>query len=471
MNTTTKGIRTQHPIYQQLSPVWKVARDVAEGERAIHAGGEAYLSKLKDEDIDNYKARLNRTPFFGAFWRTVSGLKGMLFRKAPQVVVPDSAKPYLSDIDKAGTPLDLFVQCLAEELFVVGRVGVLVDHPPKPLVGAETVALSEAAGLRPTMQKYSAETIINWKTARINNATQLVLVVLKESYALASMFDYGHEAEDRYRELTLTPQGYRQRVFVIRDDKDVMVEPEMFPLMNGAVMHFIPFFFFGVDSGAVNPESPPLEDLMNMNLHHYTVSADHEHGCHLSGLATPYIAGYSPSLNEKSIGVGSLAFHCFPDPSARMAYAEVSGDFAALVSNLTAKKAEMAVLGARMLEGGKSAVESGETQRQRVMGEQSQLAGMAQVMSMCVTRALAVFCEWAGSVATDGVSYEINRDFIPAGLGATEITALVSAMQAGAYSKQTLHENLQRAEVISQGVTFEEEQERINSQKLPGNDD
>ena len=39
----------------------------------------------------------------------------------------------------------------------------------------------------------------------------------------------------------------------------------------------------------------------------------------------------------------------------------------------------------------------------------------------------------------------------------------MSAWQAGAISEQTLFQNLQRGEVVAEGVTFEEEQERIRS--------
>ena len=146
-----------------------------------------------------------------------------------------------------------------------------------------------------------------------------------------------------------------------------------------------------------------------------------------------------------------------------MAYAEVNGDFTALVTNLENKKSEMAVLGARMLEGRKGGVESAETIRQRTAGEQSQLAAMAQVMSMQMERALGIFSYWAG--ADGDISFQINRDFMPAGLEATELTALVSSWQAGAISSQTLHANLQRGEIIDPGVIFEDEQERINSQQ------
>jgi hypothetical protein len=454
-----KGVRTQHPQYEEYAPVWKRARDAAEGERAIHKAGAEYLPKLIGETEPQYKARKQRTPFFGAYWRTISGLKGMLFRKDPQIQAPAGIADYLEDVDMAGNPLDMFAQKISEEVLEVGRAAVLVDYPPVEDPSAVTVAAAVASGLRPSLQRYTAEDIINWKVDRVNNALVLTLVVLKEPFSVAGD-EYGHDKEYRYRELSLTPQGYRQRVFKIERDTDVLVS-EAFPLMNNSPLSFIPFYFFAADGCGHEVIGPPLEDLLNMNLHHYRVSADYEHGCHFSGLPTPYIAGWVPPKENDSIGVGSMAFKCFDNPQAKMAYAEVVGSFDALRTNLDNKKQEMAVLGARMLEADKTAVESAETQRQRVAGEQSQLGGMAQVLSMTMTKALTVFAEWAGSPGE--VNFEINRDYIPAGMTPEELTALVSSWQAGAISDETLFDNLQRGEVIGAETTFEEEQARTQS--------
>jgi hypothetical protein len=458
------GIRTQHPSYTKLAPVWKKCRDAAEGERAIHAGGEAYLPKLKEETLDDYKARLDRTPFFGAYWRTISGLKGMLFRKAPLYELPAGTEDIINDIDMAGTPLDIFAQELAEELLIVGRIGVLVDHPSESM---ESVTISQAAqaGLRPTLQQYPAETITNWKSYRINNVVKLTLVVLKEKSPLASETEYSHEAEDHYRELTLINIDgnpiYRQRVFAVRDDKDVLLS-ETIPLMDGKPLNEIPFVFFGVDTASPQPNSPPLEDLLNMNLHHYQVSADYEHGCHFSGLPTFCISGYSPPNPSDKVAVGGASALVFTDSAAHAYYAEVSGTFQALLGNLDGKKQEMAILGARLLEAQKASTESAETIRQRNAGENSQLGGMAQIMSMCMEKILIKLFDWAGY--NGFVSYKINNNFVPSGVTPEQITAYLSAVQSGRWSEQTFFYNMQKGEIYEPGLTFEEEQGRIGSQ-------
>jgi hypothetical protein len=258
--------------------------------------------------------------------------------------------------------------------------------------------------------------------------------------------------------LDLTAEGYRVRVFRINErDEDELVS-ESFPLISGQPMTEIPFVIFGHDSLLWPVSSPPLLDLAELNLHHYQVSADYEHGCHFSGLPTPFIAGLQLEDGQR-IRIGSKTAIVCPDPQATASYLEVTGDFGALRTNLDSKKAEMAVLGARMLESQKASVEAADTLKQRQAGEQSQLAAMADVLSMGITRALGWFAAWMR--ASGDVKYQINKDFVPVGMTAQELTAMVSAWQAGAMSDQTLYSNLQAGEIADANITFEEEQERI----------
>lgn len=457
-----KGVRTQHPDYIKNSPLWKKCNDAAEGEHVIHAAGETYLPRLAEELDADYEARKARTPFFNATWRTISGLKGMLFRKAPTYELAAAVKAYADDIDLAGTPLDMFAQEISEEVLKPGRVGILVDRPPIPSDQVLTVAQAERLGLRPTMQKYEASSIINWKYGRVNNAYVLVMVVLAESSAVGEE-EFAHTTEDRYRVLDLVDGKYRQRLFMYEDGKDVQIDGDIFPQMNGKPLTYIPFIFLGVNDLSANIDTPPLLDLVCMNVHHYQVSADFEHGCHYSGLPTLFITGHRGGDDDDKIYIGGPTANVLSDPNSQAFYAEVAGHFDALQKNLESKKGEMAVLGARMLENQKAAVESHETLSHRTQGEQSQLAAMAVVISMGLEKALGIFSEWAGG--GEKVEYKLNTDFIPNSMSSQDLTALVAAWQSGmpGASDQNVYKIMQDREMADPAITFEEEQERIST--------
>ncbi len=468
MATKPKGVAYQHPEYDRMLPLWQKCEHCAEGEHAIHAAKTLYLPRLADEEPADYDQRLNRTPFFNAVWRTISGLKGTMFRKQPMLDAPQTVADALVDADLAGTPLDMLVQETVEELLTTGRAGIMVDYPRAEIRPDMTAADVAQLGLRPFLSLYPAQTIINWRTGRVNNVMQLTMIVLREIVTVAGESEFDSSESVQYRVLDLVGGVYRQRMYRQTENGDELVW-ETVPMMNGRPLNAIPFVIFGVDSLGWDVESPPLLDLVEMNLHHYTVSADYEHGCHFSGLPTAVISGYTPADGE-TIRIGGKAVIALPAPEARGSYMEVQSNFEALRKNLDEKKAEMAVLGARMLENQKTAVEAAETLRQRQAGEQSALAALADVVSMGFTRSLSVFAAWMN--AAGEVAYQINKDFIPVGMTAQELTALVAAWQSGAISGQTLHANLQAGEIVDAETSFEEEQERIASSapRLVGGD-
>jgi hypothetical protein len=457
------GVATRHPEYESKLPLWDKCIDASEGQYAVHAKTTLYLPKLNDEKPDEYNARLKRTPFFNAVWRTISGLKGMIFRKPADAVYPASAQRFVDNVDMAGTPLNLFVQGITEQCLKVGRCGILIDYPSVANAGNLTVAESELLGLRPLMARYDTKAIINWRTKRIAGSEVLTQVVLTEQQS-ADDSEFGHDTVTVYRVLDLTELGYRQRLFKRTDDKDIQIGDDMYPQMAGRNLSRIPFVFVGVDSLSPAVDSPPLLDLVDMNLAHYMVSADYEHACHFSGLPTLFISGHTQSPEDPSIYIGGTAANCLRDPQAKAYFVETQGDFPALRMNLDDKKAQMAVLGARMLENQKAQVEAAETQKTRQAGEQSQLAAMTEVINVAVTRALQMFMAWAG--ISGDVSYKLNKDFVPVKMTAQELTALVGSWQAGAISGQTLFYNLKEGEVIADAVDYESEQERINSQGI-----
>jgi hypothetical protein len=460
-----KGVRTEHPAYTDVCGLWEKCRATAEGEKAVHAARELYLPRLTNEDDPSYNTRLAMTPFFNATWRTISGLRGMMFRKPPKIDVPEQLAIDMEDIDLAGTTMQGFAQQVAEDSLTVGRVGIMVDYP---LVDASALTLADVAsmGLRTHMALYKAETIINWRTVRVNGSTILSMVVLVEDGELAGGDEFAHNTEKQYRVLDLANGVYRQRLYRINDKDEDELILEFTPLMNNKPLEYIPFVFIGVDVVGPEVEDPPLIDLVTTNLKHYGQATSYERGCFFSGLPTMFISGYDDSNEESEIYVGGTKANCLQSSDARAYYVEVAGNFVALRQNLEDKKAEMAVLGARMLETQKLGVEAEGTHARRQVGEESLLAEMSQTISQGLTRALQWFADWQGMQAK--VKYDLNRDFLPAKMDSATLTAMVGAWQLGGISKESLFTNLKQGELIAEDVTFEEEEARIANQAMMG---
>lgn len=454
-------VTTQHPEFIKYLPKWERCRHASDGQDAVHAVGERYLPKLKDQEPDDYKSYLTRAGFFGATWRTIGGMLGMMFRKPPQKELPASVASYETDIDMAGTSLEVFARKVALEVLEVGRVGIMVDHPSAEGATPISVKAAESQGIRPTIATYRAESITNWRYRRVRNRWVLAMVTLKEC-VMEPKNEFEDTAVEQYRVLDLDEADtYRVRVFRKEKDKWVAIS-EMWPLMNNQRLGFIPFAIVGTDGMDSELDEPPLIDLVDVNLSHYRVTADYEHGCHFTGLPTAVVSGYTKEGSE-TFYIGSTSAWVFPDPNAKAQFLEFTGQgLSALKENLERKEQQMAVLGARMLFAERRAVEAAETAAIHRTGENSILAALAQGISEALEWALGVFSQWAGG--SDDVVYQLNRDYNPAMLDASQLTALLKAVQAGEMSSQSFFSLLQRADIVDSEKTYEEEQEQIGQQ-------
>ena len=468
-----QGVATKHVDYAKYATKWKRCRDVIAGQDDVHAGKTVYLPRLQDQVAEEYDNYVLRTPFFNASWRTVAGFVGMLFRKPPTLEVPTAMEDMLDDITLSGISFHNFAQQVVLENLTVSRVGVLVDHPPL-VSNADgtviTVAQTQVLGLRPYMAMYKAESIINWKMGRVNNKWVLIQVRLVEVSAIQNETDneFTHEVRKQIKVLDLVDGlVYRQRVF--DEDTEEQIGDDVIPLMNGKPLDFIPFYFIGPDGTESEFEEPVLIDLFDLNLAHYRVAADYEHGCHMTGLPTPYVTGYQqPDPNKPDrFFIGSTAAWVFSDPSTKVGFLEFTGQgLSALENNMTRKEAQMASIGARMLAPEKSGVEAAETIAMRNSGEQSILSAIALATSNGLEDALETFAEWAGFGDVE-INFEINRDFMPYGIEPVLLTALLASVQAGKLSNESFFDLMKRGDLIEADLTFEEEQARIDSQPPP----
>jgi hypothetical protein len=382
----------------------------------------------------------------------------MVFRKAPEIVSPPAMQAIVDDIDLSGCTLTGLAMEIVEEVMEAGRVGVLVEYPQvieQPLNQAQASAMN----LRPYTTVYEHENIINWHVARVNNTMQPVLVVLTEEASTKSD-GFAENCEPQIRVLQLTDAGYQQQLYRKNDKGEWVVYGDpIVPLINGKPLSSIPFYPFGVNENEIDCEDPPILDLANLNLAHYRVTADYEHGCHFAGLPTAVVSGYTAGENEK-LYIGSSTAWVFPDPSARATFLEFTGQgLGSLENNLERKEKQMAAIGARMLEMQKAGVESQGAMEMRSNGESSVLASLANTISRGMSNMLAFMAQWEG-VAGE-CSIRLNTDYLPAGMTPQELAGLMAAWQAGAISKQTMFDNLKRGEIIAETRTFDDEQELI----------
>ena len=452
-------INAQHPQYTEHLSQWQRCRDAVKGSDAIKARRSEYLPTLGGQTVDEYDAYLMRALWYGASARTVQGLTGAIMRKEPTVEAPKALDDHLKDVTLTGISFPAFAKTILEEVLKTGRAGVLVDMPA-----------GDHDSKRPYYAAYTAESIVNWKTIMVAGIPKLVLVVLCERLWQPKDDDpYTLEAIEQYRVLRLAKNLYEQETFRLsKDKKDEWVSMGvLLPTFRGQRLDYIPFCFFGADTITPEIEKPPLLDLVDVNLSHYRSSADLELGRHFCGLPTPWVAGFPETTVLK---IGSTVAWVSSSPEARAGMLEFTGQgLGALERALESKEKLMAVLGARLLEEAKSAVEAADTLTLRFSGEQSVLRAVAGSVSTGLSKLLEWAATWSGVSPEEAkkAAAKLNTDFCDVKMTFVELEALIRTWQAGAMSYETMYYNMERGEVTRPGIDWRKEKAQIDMEHPP----
>ena len=454
-----------HKDFNAKTEYWKRARDTYAGELVMHGEEETYLPRLDKQTDTQYASYLKRARYFNAVRRTVDGLTGLVFRKDPISKV-EGIEDFSADVTFNQQSLTDYSQEVLREALTTGAGGTLVDFP-KAIEGL-TVAQAEELNMRPLLKYYSAENVRNWRYKTVNNVSTLVEVTLRETYE-------SEDGEERvlYRQLLLQsaeegqPLSYIQ--VITRDDPGIGEQKEEMITPKGAsneLMTFIPFVFHRTVSG-IHYELPPLTDLIDANIHHYQLKADHAHGLRYVALPTPYITGTTQPKDEDGtvieMSIGPQEIWFIPDAQSKVGFLEFTGaGLKAYVEELTTLEEQMAQMGARVMQPQQSA--SPITATASLIGSQGEtslLTRITNIISTEVSTAVQWAASWMGKDNVEDYGIELSTDFLPANISAQDLTALVNSWLQGAISKETLFINLQQGEVVPADADYQDEEDKI----------
>ena len=450
--------------------------DFVEGEYAVKGRGEEYLPRPSSmehnkEGNAEYAEYLERAEFFNAVGRTKEGLHGLMMRKPPIVDnVDDTLSEYLDDVDGKGNSLEHFISDVMGDFIPKNWGGVFLDAPE----GGDNLSLLQAENekLSPFMTYYKAEDIINWHYEQKGRKNVLQYVVVKETYEEASLDIFTRTEKTRYRALYLDENGiYTQSVY-----NDSLTASETFvPKKHGKPRRDIPFYFLSTE-----PKKSILEDLIDVNKSWYQINADYKSGLHYVSVPVPYTMGFTPQGEIKydeqgnqyqedvePIKLRSNSFIHFPEGCSGVGMLEFGGSgMGELRSAMSDCEERMAILGARIISQEKNGVEAAETAKIHRAGENSVLARMANEVSDIFSLILDDYLEWCSDIENVDTIVHINTDFDVSNMSTAELTAYVSAWQAGAISKRTMFNNLKEGEIVEASKSFEDEQSEIDEEQM-----
>lgn len=425
-------VNSQHPDYVRLSPKWQRCRDAYDGQDAIKARGTAYLPRLTKQSMQDYLAYKERALFFAITRKTVSALVGMTMLRSPIISMPSSMEKYYKE-DQGVQFYETLAATVSENL-LMGRIGLLVDR--------------DIDGGDPKIVRYNAESIINWE---VDSKGAPILVVLREKILVDGADEYQKREEDQYRELRLTDGVYTQQIY----GKDLKPSgPRIVPSNSGNTMTYIPFFVVTPYGISFETDTPPMLDLVDINISHYRTSADLEHGRHFTALPTPVVSGGDTA---SELRVGSQTAWILPDPSARAMYLEFTGQgLQSLEKALTEKQGQLASMSARMIDNSRRGSEAPDTVKLRYASETASLTMIVRATEAALIKCYQTVAEMMDE-DTSSVSITLNKELMDVRMTGAELLSMVKSYIEGGMSAETLVFNMRRGDMLSIDRSDDEE--------------
>lgn len=450
----TVTLKVDHvlPAVEKAIPLWRVVRDCLDGQQAVKLRGEVYLPRPNPTDTSpentlRYEAYKTRGVFMNFTQRTLQGMVGAVFGKEAEAILPKELEILHSNVDGSAVTMDQQAKQVLSDVIGVGRCGLLPDYPnrDRPTTREEL----SSGKIRPTIQFYFAEQIINWRYEVIDSVRRLTLVVLSEEYE-AEDDGFVQRMMPQYRVLRLVDGTYTVTLYR-KTETGLAQHQSMTPTKaDGKPFDYIPFEFVGSSNNDGGIDPSPLLDLANLNIAHFRNSCDFEEMVFLLGQPTPVITGLTEHwVNEVLKGrvvLGSTVALSLPE-NCDAFLLQIDESQLALAA-MEHKERQAVALGARLVQSQavqRTAKEAGMEEA----SEQSLLLSAAKNVNSAYARALKTCALFAGAKVTDDIGYFLNTDFDILRLDSPGRAQLLAEWQRGAITFQEYRSILRRAGVAT----------------------
>lgn len=438
-------VDTKHPDYIAHQPEWKLMRDTERGPVAISDGAELYLPKPSGftQDSDGgaamYGAYKARARFPNIVSPTVRGMVGLIHRKEANIEMPPQMEPLIEKCTKEGLNLDAFHTTITQELLRTGRFGVLTDAEPE---GSDI----------PLLAGYTTEAIINW-------AKDGSFYVLDETHLERNRFLW--QTTPQFRVLELVDGKYQQELFKSNAADDAGTPINVSKRGTGA-LEAIPFAVASPNEITNDIGEIPLIGVARASIAIYQLDADYRLQLFMSGQETFVVCG----ADKAPTVVGASVRLALPlNATAQYVGPGGKGIDAHSVAIKEAKEDAVAAGAALFDTSTDNSQESGDAKRLRFGAQTATLTTIAKTSAALLERALknvAIFM----NLNPDLVTVKPNLRFVDVTMTPQDAESLMRLWMGAGISKETLFENLQRGDIISEEVDFQEEEDRIAQDEL-----
>ncbi len=416
---------------------WARIRAAIDGEEAVKALCDKILPRPNPTDVTaenqaRYNAYLGRAVFYNVSGRTLNGLTGYVFAKEPVVTLPATLQSLETNVDGSGVTLNQQAKATLMRARAFGRGGLLVDYPST--VEATTRQQLIDGNVAPTIVLYEPEQITNWDHVVIGAKSFLKMLVLKESYTVPGEDEFERNWAVQYRVLTLEDGGGVLGRIFRRPKAEVDYEPvkelEYRPQgQTGVRLKTIPFTFVGSSNNDPAVDTPPMLDLVNLNLAHFRNSADYEESCYIVGQPTPYVSGLTKAwVDEVMNGTMQLGSRgIIPLPVGGAAGLLQATPNSMPFEAMEHKEKQMVALGAKLVE--QKEVQQTATEANLNNASEVSTLTAAATNVFLAYKAAFDFCGQFVGADTAAIDFDLTEPLSQAAVTPEQATAIMAAWQ------------------------------------------
>jgi len=435
-----------------------------------------YVRKLGGHDEKDYTEFAEGAYYLPAVPRTLDAFAGLVMTPEPVISdAPAAFDPYLDDLTNDGEPFVRVCYRTVEEVSATGRHCLLVDYVDMPDAANISRLDAERAGLRPFVRSYAWEDILAVRSEAVQGVRKITHMRLLERIEEPGATEWDTDIVEQVRVLDFKDGRYRVRVYRETTERKpgdtiwLQVGGDMFPVMNGRPMDFIPAVVIG--PGSLDPQimaKPPLLELVNVSESHLNDSALRQWALKWCGCPTLVLSGLmaSDDENPQPIRWGSRSAVVLGEGGTAELVTMAGEGVGAIKESMEEKRRDMAAIGARILADESASQIAVETARIQRAGEHSVLAGIANTVADGMTQVLRWVATWAGVSGADNIAVTLTTDFLPKGLQPGELAEWLAGLQAGTLPLPVVLEHLKSRGVIDPQMTEAEWNDGIDASMI-----
>jgi hypothetical protein len=465
-----KSPATTTAQFDTMAPAWEKIQTVLDGTDALRAAGQAYLPQHDKESDSAYRERLERATLFNMAKMTLDAWVGRPFSEPVELKddVPAEIVELTENIDTLGSNMQVFARNWFREGMAKAFSHVLVDMPrldERPDGRPRTLEDDRIQGVRPYWVHVKPEQLF-FADAEVIGGEEFLTEIRFVEYT-KKRDGFAIVDVPQIKRMIL---GDGQVEVEVYEEVRTKTKKKAWQVVDRYTMEIdrIPLVTFYADRADLMLGTPPLADLVDLNIAHWQSTSDQRAILTVARFPLLACSGGTDETNQLVVGPNQWLYT--PDAAGRFYYVEHSGK--AIQSGLD----DLSELARQMGEYGSEWLKkrpNRETATARTLDSAEATSALQDAtlrFQDALENALSLTAYWLN--LPGGGSVEVHNSYSEGPTNTEDLRILVEARKNKDISREAFINELKRAGLLDETFDAAEdgailEQEIMDSMPLP----